>query len=45
MRLLYKIFEALKIDEESHADNESHWMLKNVLALYTSLLLVLCTHS
>ena len=44
MRLLCKIFETLKIDEESHADNQSHWS-KNALVLYTSMPLLLCAHS
>ena len=36
MRLLCKIFETLKIDEESHADNQSN-CIKNVLVLYSGM--------
>ena len=44
MRLLCKIVETLKIDEESNADNQSHW-IKNVLVLYTGMSLMLWVRS
>ena len=28
MRPLCKIFDTLKVDEESYADNQSHWVKK-----------------
>ena len=40
-----KIFETVKIDEESHAGNQSHRINKYVVVLYTSMSLMLCAHS
>ena len=33
-----------KIDEESHADNESFELKKNLFALFTGMSLLLCAH-
>ena len=40
-----KIFETVKIDEESHADNQNHRINKYVMVLYTGMSLMLCAHS
>ena len=37
------IFETLKNDEESHADNQSHWIKKNVGVIYWHVTNVICT--
>ena len=44
MRLLCKIFETLKIDEDSHADNESHWIKKRVGIIYRIVANFMDTH-